>query len=165
MPPGSALISSASWSPSAPTTRPDRPLDSPQTMRIATLALILVITLRAQASQWTVTVVGSAVDPRVLAVREAVAHWNSELTALGTALRLGPVKRVDGPRVDEEVLCGISEGTLAHSWFRQSFDLRVYGADIVVLLSDSDLISIGRPPYRDQPGMVILREAADEPRS
>jgi hypothetical protein len=134
-------------------------------MRLAILALTLAAALQMQATQWTVTVVGSAHDPRVLAVREAVAHWNSELIALGTALRLGPVKQVDGPRVDEEVLCNISEGTLAHSWFRQNVDLRVYHADIVVLLSDSDLISIGRPPYRDQPGMVILREAADAPLS
>ena len=134
-------------------------------MRIATLALTLVLAIQIQATQWTVAIVGSPRDPRVLAVREAVAHWNSELTALGTTLRLGPVKLVDGPRVDEEVLCGISDGTLAHRWYRRDVNLQAYGADIVVLLSDSDLISVSFPPYRDQPGMVILREAADAPLS
>jgi hypothetical protein len=134
-------------------------------MLIPTLALTALLTIPAQGTQWSVAIVGSAVDPRVLAVREAVGHWNSELAALGTTLRLGPVKLIDGPRVDEELLRSISEGTLAHSWFRQSIDLRVYHADIVVLLSASDLISNGHPPRWNQPGMVILREAIDAPLS
>lgn len=134
-------------------------------MRIATLALMLLMAIHAHATQWTVAVVGPAGDPRVLAIREAVGHWNSELAALGTSLRLGPVKQMDGPRVDEELLRNISEGTLAHSWYLRSIDLRVYQADIVILLSDIDLISVGRAPHRDQPGMVILREAADAPLS
>ena len=134
-------------------------------MLIPTLALTVLLAIPAQGTQWSVAIVGSAVDTRVLAVREAVGHWNIELAALGTTLRLGPVKLIDGPRVDEEVLCGISDGTLARSWLRPRIDLRVYQADIVVLLSDSDLISVGRPPYRDQPGMVILREAYDAPLS
>src|SRR5258708_7123032 len=134
-------------------------------MRIATLAIMLLLAIHAHTTPWTVTVVGLAGDPRGLAIREAVAHWNNELTALGTSLRLGLVKQMDGPRVDEELLRNISEGTLVHSWYPRVIDLRVYQADIVILLSDSDLISVGRPPYRDQPGMVILREAADAPLS
>jgi hypothetical protein len=134
-------------------------------MLIPTLALTALLAIQAQGTQWSVAIVGSAVDPRVLAVREAVGHWNGELAALGTTLRLGPVKLIDGPRVDEELLCGISDGTMAHRWFRRQVDLRTYGADIVVLLSDSDLTSITFAPYRDQPGMVILREAADAPLS
>src|ERR1700694_5300844 len=118
-------------------------------MHIPTFAFTLFMATQVPITQLTVAVVGSNVDPRVIAVREAVGHWNSELAALGTSIRLGPVKRVDGPRVDEEVLCGISDGTLAHRWFRRDVDLHAYGADIVVLLSDSDLISISFAPYRD----------------
>jgi hypothetical protein len=134
-------------------------------MRVAASTFALLLALQLHAAQWSVAIIGPENDPRVLATREAIGHWNSELTALGTSLRLGPVTRSDGPRIDEQTLQAISDGTLAHSWFRSLPDLRVYHADIVILLSGSHLISVGMAPRRDQPGMVVLREADDPPLS
>lgn len=134
-------------------------------MRVALIALTLLAAAEAHATNWSVAVIGPADDPRVLAVREAVAHWNRELIDLGTSLRLGPVRQADGPRVDESVLQDTSEGMLSRRWFRNTIDLRVYHADIVILLSCSELISVGVEPRRDQPGMVILREGDDPPLS
>lgn len=135
-------------------------------MRAAVLALaFLATTLTASAAQWSVTVIGPESDPRVLAVREAVAHWNEELKSLGTSLRLGPITRSDGPRLDEATLQDVSDNVLSRGWYRNMPDLRGYHADVVIFLSSSDLISVGMPPYRDRPGMVILREADDAPLS
>lgn len=134
-------------------------------MRVAVLALAFLATLPANAAQWSVTVIGPESDLRVLAVREAVAHWNDELKSAGASLRLGPVTRSDGPRLDEATLQEVADSLLGHGWFRNMPDLRGYHADIVIFLSSSDIISVGMPPHHDRPGLVILREADDAPLS
>ncbi len=135
-------------------------------MRTAVAALAFVVTLGAHAAQWSVAVIGPDNDPRVPAVKEAVAHWNDELAELGASLRLGPVTRSDGPRPDEATLQEISDNTISSSGFRNGMpDLRPFHADIVIFLASSDLISVGFAPHWNRPGMIILREADDPPLS
>src|SRR5205807_7711968 len=108
-------------------------------MRTAVAALTFVVTLGAHAAQWSVAVIGPDNDPRVPAVKEAVAHWNDELAELGASLRFGPVTRSDGPRPDENTLRAISDDTISDSWFRSGMpDLRPYHADVVIFLATSD---------------------------
>jgi hypothetical protein len=126
---------------------------------------LLLITLVVQPPRWSVAVVGDAKDPRVLAVKEAVAYWNHELEAAGAGVRLGPVMQKDSPRVDEETLQAISDGTISRGWFRSMPDLSVYQANVVILLSDSDLISVTHEARRQRPGLIILREAENAPLS
>jgi hypothetical protein len=135
-------------------------------MRAVLAALALFVAFSASAEQWSVAVIGPDNDRRVLAVKEAVAHWNDELADLGASLRLGPVTRSDGPRPDEATLQGISDDTISSSWFRGGMpDLHPYHADVVIFLASSDLISVGFAPHRNRPGMIILREADDPPLS
>lgn len=135
-------------------------------MRAILAALALFAAASASAEQWSVAVIGPDNDPRVPAVKEAVAHWNDELAELGAALRFGPVTRSDGPRPDETTLQGISDDTISDSWFHSRMpDLRPYHADVVIFLATSDLISVGYAPHRSRPGMIILREADDPPLS
>jgi hypothetical protein len=135
-------------------------------MRAAIAALALFLTFGVHAAQWSVAVIGPDNDPRVLAVKEAVAHWNDELAELGASMRFGPVTRSDGPRPDEDTLRAISDNTISSSWFGGGMpDLHPYHADVVIFLATSDLISVGFAPHRNRPGMIILREADDPPLS
>jgi hypothetical protein len=128
-------------------------------------AALLLIAVIHQPPQLSVAVVGDAGDPRVHAVKEAVAYWNHELAAAGAEVRLGPVKLKDGPRINEQTLQAISDGTISRGWFRSLPDLSVYQADVVIMLSDSELISVTHEPRRRRPGLIILREANDAPLS
>lgn len=73
---------------------------------------------RAQGigNAWTkvpsVIVVGPAGDARVPLVHAAVAHWNSQLAAIGSAFRLGPVTQRPGDGTAEpgKIVVVLSDG-------------------------------------------------------
>jgi hypothetical protein len=114
--------------------------------------------------QWSVTVVGDARDPRVGAVREAVAFWNGELAALGVPVRLGPVK-LSKARVADDLLQEVSEGVINRRAARRALDLTAYDGDVIVFLSNADLISTSIPGSPTRQAVVILRRASDAPLS
>jgi len=120
--------------------------------------------LLATAMNWSVVVAGDARDPRVRAVREAVAFWNGELAALGLPIRLGPVK-LSPLRADDDLLKEVSEGVMSGRAARRALDLTGYDGDIVVFLSNADLISTGIPGGPTRQAVVILRRASDAPLS
>lgn len=104
---------------------------------------------------WTrfpdVTVLGHEDDPRVQMVRDSVAYWNAGLKRLAIGFRLGRVRVGPLPDGVEDFTVAVGEGVLDRS-FRAPRDLpsglNLRCGTIVVVLTERDLISFGRPIYR-----------------
>lgn len=113
---------------------------------------------RTQATPWSITVLGDSTDLRFVAVREAAAFWNEELTKLGVPLRFaapGP----SGHRLPETLLRRISATVMARRRVTRPWELDAIPGDVVVALSSSgDITSVGIGPERlGGRGLVILR--------
>jgi predicted Zn-dependent protease len=85
-------------------------------------------------------VIGRANDPRLPAVREAVAFWNTTLAALPTAFHLGDITRVDGT-VPEEELRDLSNWTLQGARSRRPKAFESFRGDLLIVLADGDFVS------------------------
>ena len=114
-----------------------------------------------------VTILGRAADPRMIAVREAIAHWNSELLRLGRRLQLDSGTIRAGTLPDDvlraasgEVMFGRGPATS-----RLHQGLSDVPGDIIIALSDTDLISFGIPWRSDSPGVVAIRRSDIPPLS
>lgn len=92
---------------------------------------------------WSVTVLGSADDPRLLAVSEAIEFWNEQFVSVNANLHLGPLS-VSDERVSDELLRSVSDAALSGSRL-PPFPSRLndLGGDLLVILSGTDLISFG----------------------
>lgn len=138
-------------------------------MRRWALVFLLGTFAGASASRgqtiWKVTVMGEAGDPRVGAVREAVAFWNTELAGLGVAARLAPPSIERNP-VPAEAL---SEASRAVGYGRRPRGLGEWvhpaADEFVVLLPNVDLMSFALPGRHGEGGLVVLRRADDPPLS
>jgi hypothetical protein len=139
---------------------------------LAALALAAAVSCResgrvdaatlAQASTGPVlrvTILGRASDPRVATVREALAHWNGELSRLGRRVRLDSGAMRERSVSDEslraaggEVVIGMGPATS-----RLHAGLADVPADIVIVLSDTDVISFGAPWSAGSKGVVAIR--------
>jgi hypothetical protein len=97
------------------------------------------------ASGWkrvpAVTIVSAPGDPRIPAVREAIAFWNQTFADLGTPFRLGATTLVTGSVPDHD-LSDLSQQALHHFW-RVSLPASVdpFPGDLLVVLSDAKFIS------------------------
>ncbi len=115
------------------------------------------VILHAASRQLSVSVLGPVGDVRLMAIDEAVAFWNEQLTAVHASMRLGPVTRSDS-QMRDEVLRGISDpvfaGGRSPAW---PPDITKAAGDVVIALSGDDLISVGFAPARGRKGLVILR--------
>jgi len=87
------------------------------------------------------TIVSSPGDPRIPAVREAVAFWNQTFAELGSPFRLGAITMVAGSVPDLEMR-DLSEQALHHFW-RATLpaSLDAFPGDLLVVLSDANFIS------------------------
>lgn len=108
-----------------------------------------------------VTILGTAADPRVASVREAIAHWNDELRRLGRQVQLDS-GTIRSEAVTDDVLRAASGEVMfgrgpATSRLRAS--LTGVPGDIVVALSQTDLISFGVPWRARSQGVVALRRS------
>ncbi len=114
---------------------------------------------------WRVTVMGSPSDPRVTAVREAIAFWNTELGQLGSGQRIGAVSVTENP-VPEEVL---GEASRAVEQGRRPRDLSPWVEprpdELVVVLAGTDLMSFAVRGRHGAGGVVVLRTGDDAPLS
>ncbi|MBK8058451.1 MAG: hypothetical protein IPK33_11465 [Gemmatimonadetes bacterium] len=108
-----------------------------------------------------VAIIGRTNDPRISAAREAVDYWNAEFLRLGRRFRLdAPVVRTDS--ISDALLRAASgEAVLgagpATSTLRRT--LSAVPADIVIALSQTDLISFGVRWRPGQLGAVGIRRA------
>jgi hypothetical protein len=108
-----------------------------------------------------VTILGSPSDPRVAPVREALAHWNSEFRRLGRQVQLDSGTVRDKSVSDEvfraagaEVMFGRGPATA-----RLRAGLTGVPGDIIIALSNTDLISFGVPWSASSPGVVVVRRS------
>ncbi len=106
-----------------------------------------------------VTILGTPADPRMVSVREAIAHWSSELRRLGRRVQLdsGTIRNESVPdevlrAASGEVMFGRGPAT-AH--LRAS--LSGVPGDVIIALSGSDLISFGVPWRAGSRGVVVVR--------
>ncbi len=132
---------------------------------ISLLGALLASGAVRAAPDLSVTVLGDPGDVRVSAVREAVTFWNARLAENGSCVRLGPV-RLGEETVPESLLWDLSDGVLGRRQMRGVARLtEQIPGQVVVVLSQSDLMSFGVPwePYRK--GLVVLRRADVAPLS
>ena len=113
---------------------------------------------RAQA--WTkiptVVVSGKDGDPRNQLVIDAVDFWNQQLSEIGSAFRLGPVTFTNEIIPDEE-LERRSNAVLNGQEFEPTSSLMKIHGDIIVALSDWEIVSFARPSLRDGRRLVVIR--------
>ncbi len=130
---------------------------------------ILVLAAFARAARaeevLSVTVLGSDRDPRGHAVEEAVAYWNRALEEVGAGVRFGAV-RLTGDGAAVRVLRELQRGEID----MRNDDalpalLEPIEGDVVVALTDADLMSFGTPWSRRAKGFVALRRGDIPPLS
>jgi len=114
-----------------------------------------------------VTILGDSTDPRLPPVREAIAHWSSELARLGRQLQLdsGTVHHDSIPddvlrAASGEVMFGRGPATT-----RLRAALSEVPGDVIIALSETDLISFGVPWRAGSQGVVAIRRADIPPLS
>ena len=114
---------------------------------------------------WRVTVMGSSSDPRVTAVREAVAFWNTELDQLGSGRRIGAVSVTENS-VPDDVL---GDASRAVEQGRRPRDFSPWieprEGELVVVLAETDLMSFAIRGRHGAGGVVVLRTGDDAPLS
>ena len=136
-------------------------------LRRLALASLLALTASAARPQTSleVSIVGNPSDSRVGAVKEAIEFWNRELDRVGANAHLGPIQVIDASIPDQtlrdlstEVMDGRYTGTLSGLIER-------FPGQVVVALSNADLVSFGTPLHGKAKGFVALRRADIEPLS
>ncbi|MDB4890764.1 MAG: hypothetical protein JWL61_2619 [Gemmatimonadetes bacterium] len=117
--------------------------------------------------QLRVTILGRSTDPRIAPAREAIAHWSGEFVRLGRRVQLDSGTIRDKSVSDDvlsaaggEVMLGIGPAT---SRLRSS--LSSVPGDIIIALSDTDLISFGVTWSAGSKGVVVVRRADIPPLS
>jgi hypothetical protein len=125
--------------------------------------LALAMPLEAQRSL-TVTALADPGDSRVLALEEAVAFWNGRLEAIGAGIRFGPV-RVIPDSIPDSLLRRMSHEVVDGGGTGLPDLIEEIPGDIVVVLSNADLVSFGMPRSRRSKGFAAIRRADDPPLS
>jgi len=113
-----------------------------------------------------VSIVGSPVDPRVSAVREALAHWNAEFVRLALRVRLDSGTIVPLAIPDTMLrLAGreVPRGGDATDALQGA--LAGDSGDMVVVLSTTDLISFSGVWQPGRKGLAVIRRADIPPLS
>lgn len=108
-----------------------------------------------------VTIVSAPGDPRIPAVREAVARWNQTFSELGTSFHLGDVTLVTG---------SVPEGdlrSLPKRFPRSIFSITLpasvapFPGDLLVVLSDANFISFSA--RGDQRRLIAIKNGSAMP--
>jgi Matrixin len=136
------------------------------TASVSVLLLIVPALTGAAPRIWSVTVLGSVDDSRLPAVTEAVEYWNQQLEGVGSQLRLGPVSRSDEP-VADDLLRAVSDAALDQRRLPPlPSRLSAIPGELLVILSGTDLISVGlQPGAVTRQGLAIIRRADIPPLS
>jgi hypothetical protein len=103
----------------------------------------------------TVVVSGKEGDPRTQLVIDAVDFWNQQLSEIGSAFRLGAVTFTNEIYPDEE-LESRSNAVLNGQAFEPPSLMKIHG-DLIVALSDWEIVSFAGPALRDGRRLVGIR--------
>jgi hypothetical protein len=108
-----------------------------------------------------VTILGTPADPRIAPVREALAHWNGELRRLGREVRLDSGTIRNAPVPDRVLRAASGEVVLGRgpATARMRASLAGVPGDVVIALSNTDLISFGVPWRAGSQGVVAVRRS------
>lgn len=114
---------------------------------------------RAQA--WTkiptVVVSGKEGDPRSQLVIDAVDFWNEQLSDIGSAFRLGPVTFTNEIIPDEELERRSNAVLNGQGALEPTPSLMKIHGDLIVALSDWDILSFAGPFLRGEKRLVGIR--------
>jgi len=106
-----------------------------------------------------ITILGNAGDTRVAAARDAIGHWNSEFQRLNRRIRFdsGTVRADSIP--DDVVRAAQGEAVLGGGPSTNRLLSKLSGTpgDIVVILTQADLISFSVQWRRGSKGVVAIR--------
>jgi len=105
----------------------------------------------------TVVVSGKEGDPRTQLVIDAVDFWNQQLSEIGSAFRLGPVTFTNEIIPDLELERRSDAVFNGGQGAVEPPSLIKIRGDIIVALSDSDLVSFARPSLRDGRRLAAIR--------
>lgn len=109
-----------------------------------TLAGPAALHVWAQQTVWkkvpAIVVVAPEQDPRLHVAREAVDFWNRTLAEIGTPFRLGPAVQ-SKEAVPVSYLRSLSEQVSPVAWFDFPESIRGLPGDIIVVLSEGDIVS------------------------
>ncbi|MEP6994377.1 MAG: hypothetical protein ABI968_07645 [Acidobacteriota bacterium] len=136
-----------------------------RSVAVSVLALAAASSLPGAVRSLGVTILGSPSDSRVIALEEAVVFWNGALGRLGAHVQVGPVRVLDAPIPDEvlrDLSASVMDGRGARG-LRRLIDQTP--GEIVVALSQADLVSFGTEWYPGGKGFVALRRADVTPLS
>jgi hypothetical protein len=114
-----------------------------------------------------VAILGAPGDPRVPSVREAIAHWNSELRRLERHVQLDS-GTIRGDSISDDALRAASGEVMlgrGPATSRLRAKLNAVPEDVIIALSGADLISFGIPWAPGRPGVVAVRRADVPPLS
>jgi len=113
-----------------------------------------------------VTILGDAGDPRTPPVREALAHWNDEMSRLGRQVRFDS-GTVRNDSVPDDILRDASNAVLVGGPEVNALIAKLSSepGDIVVALSHTDLISFSVPWRNGLKDVVGLRRSDIPPLS
>jgi Matrixin len=132
------------------------------------IALVLTLAFAASANAapgaLEVTILGGRDDPRIAAVKEAVAFWNRRLDESGAHIRLGPIRVVDAA-LSDDLLRGLSREVVRGWGTDLPEEVDELPGDVIVALSGADLVSFAIPWSRWNKGFVALRRADIPPLS
>jgi hypothetical protein len=103
-----------------------------------------------------VLVLSAEGDPRVPAVTDAVDYWNRTFAELGSPFRLGPVSHRVGA-IPAEELRALSAAILDGRRAEMPASVRAVPGDLVVALSDADLVSFSIHWRAERRGLVAIR--------
>jgi hypothetical protein len=114
-----------------------------------------------------VTILGDSLDPRLAPAREALDHWNSEFRRLGRRVQLG--SGVVRPNLipDDDVRAAGAEAVVGGGPATDRLRARLANdsSDIVIVLTQADLVSFSVPWRRDQKGLAGIRRSDIPPLS
>jgi hypothetical protein len=114
-----------------------------------------------------VTILATPADPRIAPVREAITHWNGELLRLGRHVELDS-GIIRGRALPDEALRAAGKEVVfgrGPATTRLRASLAGVPGDIIIALSDADLISFGVPWRARSQGVVAVRRSDMPPLS
>ena len=108
-----------------------------------------------------VTILGTPADPRLAPVREAIAHWNSTFLRLGRRVQLDSGTIRNGSVPDEDLRAAGGEVMFGRGAATTRLRAALSGVpgDIIITLSQTDLISFGVPWRVGSQGVVVIRRS------
>ena len=132
---------------------------------IILIMCVIPADVESAARRWSVTVCGPLPHPLRTAVAEAVDFWNGELTGLNVNLSLGPIAE-SNLQIPDTDLARISESVMrGERTVRFPQVLKNISGDVLIILSGTDLISVGFSRVNGRQGLVILRRGDIPPLS